>query len=137
MAFRRVEQLIDEPIIVSTYEGRIESNDVEDGIRILDRLLNRIAGPAYLILDISNIQASTDEVLAFIDEQTHRPNAGSATPLLMLVGQNGHIRRYLDAMRFQMTSVQEVPIFDNVEDAIACACILHAQKQSAARAVFA
>jgi hypothetical protein len=120
MAFLKAEKLPAEPIIISTYTGFVNAQDIREGVVEIARLSQTIEGRVYAIADVRTISSSFAEVLAILRDQS-KGEAGTTTDpnlVVVLVGTDSMAKLYVSAMRNNSYGGVMVPMFATMEAAL-------------------
>jgi hypothetical protein len=126
-----VERVFGEPIVIGRYYGDVHEVHVRPYAEMVSDLFDTISGTdkVYFIFDVSNVTSPVEEVLRCIaDYRRAGRHLGRAN--VLLVCENGNLRRYSEIIEQVEDELAQMLTFDNMETAVAYACLLHAKEQS-------
>ena len=117
----RVEKLPNEPIIILTYEGRLDVETVRSAFLQSAAIAEQIAGLVYRISDVRRADADFAHVLKVVAEIRKGLPGSSADPRIrgMFVGTSAMAKLYADILRQQALGGVSIPFFFTPEDALA------------------
>lgn len=133
----KTERLPGESIIVSTYEGSVSVTDVMGSIANINSLVRAIGGDVYLILDVRRTTTSFKDIMDILRRPRTERADEEHTPIrvhLIMVGSNAMSKLYVQAYKSQQQDRQAMPLFVDLEAAIATARIALAAGHNGATA---
>jgi len=120
MPFAGTRQLPDEPIIITTYEGAINVDEVTAGSMEVAKLMGTIEGRVWAVVDLSTITTSFADVMKIMMHQSQGTEGTTTDPKLaamVLVGSDQFVRLYTDAMRKKTQGVI-LPMYRTIDDGV-------------------
>jgi len=125
MALSKVEKLLGEPIMISTFSGTVVLEDTRQSSVATAEFIVEMGGPVHIIADLTNIQASFGETLMILKDQSAIGAGTTSDPnvLLALVGTHTMLKLYADAMAQPQFGQIRIPMFKTIDDALAAARI--------------
>lgn len=127
MPFKSIVQLPGEPILITTYEGKVTVETIKEGAQEAAKLMENIEGKIYRIIDVTAIEpAAFADVIKLLESQSQGSAGTSTDPRLsaiVLVGTDRMVRLFADIMR-QRTGGKQLPIYTSLEDGIAAVRVM-------------
>ncbi len=124
-----IQRLDDEPIIIVTYEGTLGTEQLAEFAPHGAQLQRESPVPLYWIIDVHATTSDFAQIVKILAHQS-RGNPGTASNApgrVFMVGSAYMTRLYVDAMRQPQFGGLDIPMFPNLDDALAAVRVrLHA-----------
>lgn len=116
-----IERVENEPIVISTFTGRIQAEDLAAFFTELEPIIDRMEGPIYLVSYIPFVEYSADDLVALLHLAKARYIEAQSNPTqtILFVGSSALVRIYKDALTRPEFGGVSIPMFDTLDAALA------------------
>lgn len=117
-----INRIQDEPIIVSTFTGKLKAEDLAAYFFHLQPVLDMMEGHVYLISYIPDVHFNLDDLLEMLHFAKPYYAAAEENPLqtILFVGSSALVHVYQQALAKPEFGGVNIPMFTTLEAAFAC-----------------
>ncbi|PJF39244.1 MAG: hypothetical protein CUN55_14910 [Phototrophicales bacterium] len=126
------QKLPNEPILIITAKGKFTPENIETSFNEINKYYDPDGEMLYIISDNTELDMSFSDVVTGLASVTRREGFrfGAPNSMLIMVGTSEMVRLGTEAMKQKQYGNLEVPMFDNIDDAIAFARNHHKENAS-------
>lgn len=128
----KIEYVPDKPILIATYIDSIDLEAVEELYQRSAEFYQQWNRPIYRIVDVRQANTTFAELIAIVKTSSQGKPGSTTDPNVhvIFVGYNSWIQLFRDALQLEQFGQKELPLFLEIEDALA-----YAEAQSAVDSV--